>query len=409
MQLIDSGRMALSAFLIALCASFGLTPAANAAYVPKQGSEALQKVPSPEKDPRVREYLDLRRKVAAAPDKLDLALKLAGAYLDFGRETGDIRYLGYAEAVLRPWTAKKPQPVPVQVVHATILQSRHQFSEARKALKEVLERAPDNAQAWLTLASVAMVQGDVAEANKACVRTANFAGIYIGAACTSQLRIATGHLAQAYTLLGWIAGGDSVFPAPVNAWIQGLMADAASYQGKPDLADKHFRKGLADTPGDNFLLADYADFLLDQDRPREVLDLLKDYSQSDTSFLRYVLAEAAVKAPGTQGDIWAMGARFAAMDQAGSHLYQREQSRFVLHLQKDPDRALDLARENWQVQRAPWDVRVYLEAALAADQPQAARPVLDFIEETHLTTPHIDALVKKIHGALPRDAMAEKP
>ena len=42
-------------------------------------------------------------------------------------------------------------------------------------------------------------------------------------------------------------------------------------------------------------------------------------------------------------------------------------SGFALHLEHDPQSALDLAQRNWQLQRAPWDARVLLEAALAAN------------------------------------------
>ena len=49
-----------------------------------------------------------------------------------------------------------------------------------------------------------------------------------------------------------------------------------------------------------------------------------------------------------------------------------------------PARALQLARENWATQREPADARILLEAALAAGDPAAARPVLDWLERTGL-------------------------
>jgi hypothetical protein len=63
-------------------------------------------------------------------------------------------------------------------------------------------------------------------------------------------------------------------------------------------------------------------------------------------------------------------------------------------LQHDPEAALDMALRNWQLQRAPWDARVVLEAALAAKQPRAAAPVLEFIAKTKLEDPILAALVK---------------
>ena len=43
-----------------------------------------------------------------------------------------------------------------------------------------------------------------------------------------------------------------------------------------------------------------------------------------------------------------------------------------------------LAEANWAVQREPWDARLLLEAALAADQPGAARRALDWLAASHL-------------------------
>jgi len=51
------------------------------------------------------------------------------------------------------------------------------------------------------------------------------------------------------------------------------------------------------------------------------------------------------------------------------------------------------------VQRAPKDVRVYLEAALAANDPVAAKPALDFIADTHLADVAIDPLVRQLRAA----------
>ena len=95
-----------------------------------------------------------------------------------------------------------------------------------------------------------------------------------------------------------------------------------------------------------------------------------------------------------------MAARFEALRLRGSEYFGREESRFALQLQHDPQAALDMARSNWQVQRAPWDARVVLEAALAAKQPRAAAPVLEFLQKTQLEDPIIDPLARELHAEL---------
>lgn len=385
--------------LAALAFPAGAAAGTRAPYVPHDPGVVLQKVPSV-KDPRVRRFQALRAKLSNRPHDRALALKLSRAYLGYGRGTGDARYLGRALAVIAPWMRHKPQPVPVLLVHATILQSRHHFRASRRELKRVLQRAPGNAQAWLTQATVAMVQGDYRLANHSCVHLARVGGNFMGTMCTAELRSLSGHDRQALTLLRLIEHPGTEAPASIKGYVEGLIADTAKRLGRDKLADRHFRKALQFTPGDNFLLADFGDLLLRQGRPKAALQLVKGYGQSDTSFMRRVFAEAALDSPRAHDDIAVMAARFKAMEQRGSHVYRREQARFVLYLEHDPQRALRLARRNWTVQRAPKDVRVYLEAALAAHKPAAARPVLRFLKRTGMSTRVVDPLAARVRSAL---------
>ncbi len=63
----------------------------------------------------------------------------------------------------------------------------------------------------------------------------------------------------------------------------------------------------------------------------------------------------------------------------GESVHQQEEARFALYVEKNPKKALALARENWKVQREPRDARIYLEAALAANNAAAAEPVLKWL------------------------------
>jgi tetratricopeptide (TPR) repeat protein len=377
--------------------SADVTPMApyRAPFAPASDREVLQQVPAAS-DPKVREMAALRRKLDAAPSDLRAAADLARAYIDFGRQIGDAHYAGYAEAVIAPWMAK-PQPSSVALVlQATILQFRHQFSDARDLLKRALKDEPHNAQAWLTLATLDMVQGDYPQAAEDCQAAARTGGFALGLACSGNRLSYVGKAEQSVALLTQIEGDAPSLSDPFKAWVQGLLAESAERLGDWTAAETHYRKALRYTPDDNFLVVAYADFLLDRGRPKEVLGLIPNDAQSDTAFLRLVLAQAALKSPDLARYSWIMAARFEALTQRGSDYYGREQVRFALHVQHDADLALDLAKRNWQVQRGPWDARVFLEAASAAHQPQAAIPVLAFLEQTKLQDPVIEPLARQL-------------
>jgi tetratricopeptide (TPR) repeat protein len=253
------------------------------------------------------------------------------------------------------------------------------------------------------MATVAMVQGDEDLANRACVRLANLSGDFMGIVCTASLRSVTGHGEQAYVLLKMVEDPGPKAPPAIRAWLEGLLADVAARLGRADQADAHFRQALQWAPGDNFLLAEYGEFLLDQGRPREAMARVSGDQQSDTSLLVLVAAETALALPQAAADVAEMDARFRSMAQRGDHVFLREQSAYLLHIKRDPHAALAIAKQNWQVQRAPKDVRVFLEAALAAHDPAAAAPVLAFITRTQLSDVTIDPLVAQLRAAAPAE------
>jgi len=370
-------------------------PPYRAPYTPTVDDELLQQVPAAS-DPDVLRMKLLRDQLYRDVSNLRIAHQLARAYIEFGRQVGDAHYMGYAEAVLRPWLKQPSPPAEVIVDEATILQFRHQFDESRQLLKKALAKDPNNAQGWLTLATVDMVQGDYEVAASECSKVAVTGGLTIGLVCTSNLRSYLGHAEQSKTLLTQIESTADGQPSTFVSWVQGLLAETCERLGDWEQAEVHYRKALALTPKDNFLLIAYADFLLDRNRPDEVLPLLQNSVQSDTAFLRLALAKAALRSPDLPLYTWSMGARFEALAQRGSDYFGREQVRFALYLKHDPQAALTLASRNWQVQRGPWDARVFLEAALAAQDPQAATPVLAFLRQTKLQDPVVDSLVREL-------------
>ncbi len=385
--------------LTARCDAAGLPAPFAAPYLPSSDSDVLQDVPSTA-DPAVLRMQILRAAFDSAPHDSTAAGQLADAYIDYSRQVGDAHYAGYAEAVIAPWVRMAAPPAAALIRQATILQYRHQFSDARGMLKKAFDLDPRNAQAWLIVATLDMVQGEYPAAERDCAQVAHNAAIETGLACLGNLRSYTGKAHEALALLAQADAAAKRGSAGYRAWIAGLIAESAERLGDWPTAEAHYISALRLQPQDNFLLVAYADFLLDRGRPQEVLPLLADHAQSDTAFLRLALAQSLLNSDQIRRYTWTMAARFEALRLRGSEYFGREESRFALQLQHDPQMALDSALRNWQVQRAPWDARVVLEAALAARQPQAAAPVLDFLQKTQLEDPIISPLARELHAQL---------
>jgi Tfp pilus assembly protein PilF len=368
-------------------------------YTPASDREVLQEVPSIA-DPAVVRMKKLRAALIAAPASLPAAKRLADAYIDYSRQIGDAHFAGYAEAAISPWVLAPNPPATALVTQAVILQYRHQFDAARTLLGKATQADPFDAQAWLTLGTLDLVQGDHEAAAKDCSRVSNTADPETGLACFASLRSRTGQAKQSLIALQQVEIAAQRATASYRAWVEGLLAESAERLGDWTLAESHYRKALDLAPQDNFLLVAYADLLLDRLRPREVLPLLADHMQSDTAFLRLALAESALRSDQVPRYTWIMAARFEALRLRGSDYFGREESRFALQLQHDPEAALEMALRNWQIQREPWDARVALEAALAARQPKAAAPVLEFLAKTKLEDPILEPMVQDLRTQL---------
>ena len=324
--------------------------------------------------------------------RLDIALPLARFYLARARATGDLRFLGYAEAILAPWREREPVSVPVRVLYATVLQSRHAFMPALAELDRALTVDPANAQAWLTRATVLRVLGRYEEALTACEHLGAAADPAITRLCVESIRSLSGHLQSAYAAV--TALPPQSLPPEAQAWRYSELGEMAVRLGDDVTAERWLRAGLALAPDDFYLRAACADALLRQGRAAQTLELLRGYESMEPLLLRIAIAHRL------QGD--GLGARagellgnaFAVEQQRGDAVHRREQARFLLDVRQLPGQALTAAQENWQVQREPDDVLILLRAARAAGQAQAGEPARRFLRQQGTEDARVELLAR---------------
>jgi len=347
-------------FLLGLC----ITPFAVAApYVPADDATVLERLPE-KGDPSLKALKRMRAIVAANPGHIELAVPYARRAIEASRATGDPRFLGQAEAALAPWWTAVDAPGPALLLRATIKQSRHDFTGALADLDRLIAARPGDAQALLTRATVLTVQGRYDEARRDCAQLAPRTSALVAATCIAG---ATRDVNAAYRVLmeAQPAAHDD---AGVRAWALTLAAEIAARRGDADTAERHFRAALALDPRDAYLRGAWSDFLLDRGRASEVLPLVEDETRNDALLLRLALAERSLpdRASAYREHRAELAARFDAARARGDTVHRREEARFRLVIENDAHVALALARDNWEVQREPADLRILVEAAQAA-------------------------------------------
>ena len=371
--------------------------ASAAPFLPSSDAQVLERLPARATEPRARELQALRLAWRQQPGDVQRATGLAARYFDAMAAEGDPRYIGYAQAALAPWWSLAAPPPAVRVLRAKLLQFDHRFTEALADLDAVLQADPADVESWAWRAAIHMVQANYAQARHSCEQLAARVPPLIGVACTAQVDAATGRAeAAAAALRGALAGAAPSSDPAQRLWALTRLAETEERRGAHDAAEAAFRQALALGVDDVYLLAAYADFLLDRKRPAEVLTLLKDRTRADVLLLRLALAARAAGAPGHEAWAHSLGERFDAAALRGDTTHRKEASRYRLALRAQPEQALALARENFAEQREPADARILLEAALAARQPAAAAPALAWLAASGIQSVALQGLADQI-------------
>jgi Tfp pilus assembly protein PilF len=365
-----------------------------APFAPESDSQVLERLPFAPNDPLLGRLRALNNQLTRKPDNLPLALLVAQGYLEVGRVSGDPRYAGYAQAALAPWWDVEQAPQEVLVLRATVRQRMHQFDVALADLATVLNTNPRNVPARLIRATVLQVQGVYDAATEECRALQDLTEELVWAACLANVNGATGKLRESYQELHSVFARYPVAETGVRSWVLTSLAEMAARAGMTQEAETHFRTAFALDAVDYYLLGTYADFLLDDGRPQEVVALLRDKTAADPLLLRYALALQAQHSKELPAQLEQLLDRFAASHLRGDRVHLREEARFTLHLLNAPQAALTLAQENWQVQKEPADIRILLEAALAADAAAAVAEVSEWLKNSRLEDAQLSLLMK---------------
>jgi len=383
----------LACLLLLSCAGL----AAHAVpYTPRSDDQVVEKLPARRSDPQTAELEALRAAARARPGDAEAAVALARRYFALAMAEGDPRYVGYAQAALTPWWQQPAPPQRVRVMRAILQQFNHAFAEAVQDLDAAVQADPGDAEAWAWLAAIHMVQADYAQARRACEAEAPYTSPLLATACTAYVDSLTGRAGAAAEAIREALRREPDAPASHRLWGLTRLGEIEERRGDFAAAERAYREALSLGRQDNYLLCAYTDFLLDRGRAAEVLQLLKDQTRSDTLLLRLALAAKVAGAPEAAAYERDLAARFDAARLRGDVTHQKEESRFALGVQRQPARALQLARDNYAVQRQPADARVLLEAAVAARQPGAAEPVLKWMADTGIESVALRTLAQQL-------------
>lgn len=364
-----------------------------APIVPVNDSEVIEVLPAVSGSRA--EARRLRKQLAQQPQDPALALSVAKRYLDQAHELGDPRFAGMAMSAIEGWTDEATMPDGILLMRANLQQYMHEFDASALSLQRLLARPSEQArpQAWLTLATVRRVQGRYADSDAACKQVAQAGAALHANACIAENLALRGEVDSARAAFTGLLATPSL-PAATRAWLTTSLAELEQRAGRASAADAAFRAALK-LEADAYATLAYADFLIEQKRPREALVLLKDQARSDAVVLRLAIAGTQAKAASAAADVAEMRERIALANQRpdAKVFHGREQAMFALFVEGRPEQALELARGNVAQQREPLDLLVLAQAARASGQAAALQEAGRLTKEVGLKDARVQALL----------------
>jgi len=367
--------------------------AAAPTYVPTDPLQVVATVP-----PRDAAEVAARQALAAAPDRVELAVQLARGDIQRYRALSDPRYLGHAQATLGRWWRLAEPPPDVLLLRATIEQSIHQFPQARADLDQLIRRRPDDAQAQLTRAVVATITADYPAARASCRAIARLTSPLVVATCEAPLDALAGHGDEAYGRLAGLVGSARGGDASVRGWALTTLAELANLRGDSDAAIAHAGAAIALDPEDAYARDLLADLMMATGHGAEASQLLAGREQVDSHLVRRAIAEHELHGRDADRLVAAMRDRIAAAAERGDRIHLREEARFTLAVELDAPRAAALARDNWRVQKELADARLLAETALAARDRASAAPVIAWARTTGVHDATLDRLLVSLEA-----------
>lgn len=341
----------------------------------------------------------LQQGLAADPQNLAAALETARTAIGLGRNLADPRYYGQAEAALAPWWNKDDPPGEVRILRATITQAFHRFEDAAKDLDHVLESDPGNVQARFSRAFILITTGRLKDAARDCALMTMKGAELVRAICEARIAGLSGQGADAAAQLLKAMVVARKAHASLKRFGLTVIADLWVGLDQAETAERYYLQVMAFGDPDASVVAAYADLMLAQGRASEALVFLADKGEADILLLRRAIAAKATGDARLGNWSGILEERFAAAKASGNRVHLREEARFLLEVKNDAKAALPLAIANFGVQKEPADGELLLRAALAAHNPAAAKPVVDFVAATGFSDARVSKLLKNLAAA----------
>ncbi|NNC97480.1 MAG: hypothetical protein HKN88_05355 [Gammaproteobacteria bacterium] len=312
--------------------------------------------------------LVLRNQLRENPESVDLTRTYVEAALSTYRKTGDPRYYGYAKGALAKWWHTVAPPRELWLLRVRILQSNHEFRQAADDLQHYLKMHTKDVEAYIFLADIWRRLGLLSQARNTCLKIAILGRPTLAQICALEIRLSGGFYQSVLSSAEQLLNNASALAPTEQQWLYAVYAEAAVAAKNYQLARELYERSMEVGATDLVTRLHYADVLRELGQHSEVIELLSNESMEIPVLLRLSIATQKSKHAGDEY-------QKALEKQLNSPLlapqdFLREKAMYQLYLQQNPVMALELAKQNWALQKAWEDAELLLLCARSVNDAE---------------------------------------
>ena len=273
------------------------------------------------------------------------------------RESGDDDHLEKAWKMIEYSTVSHNSHALVTA--AFVAQARHEFDVSKELLRQALALDGNNDEAWLLLASVHFVEGNVPEAAAACRRLRDV-HLLVVLTCNARVAFASGEYERTLTrmtgVLEIVAMHD--IASDTLAWSYSVAGDLAVAAEEPQHAITLYEQSL-ELAERTQVRAALVDVFLSEGMYAEARRSLDAGSTALPLLVRkLIVAKRTQRLAEFDTQLARVHAEFDQWVDARDWLHAREMARFYFDVVNEPEKARRIARINLNFQREPEDQRL---------------------------------------------------
>ena len=331
---------------------------------------------------------------------LPAALSYARAVFLLGLTEGDLRWYGSAKAALQPWWSATSLPAEGHFLRALVKQGFHDFKGGIEDLGAAIALDPAQPEYWSWRFSLHLLTSNMAAARTDCDAIGQRFGRDEGLACTATLMYRTGHAQQAIPLLDRLVDLPDYQGPFTQDWLRYHQGEAYRAAGQYAQAIAVWEKHVKARPESHLVKLTLTELLNQQGQFAKARRYADAPSPTDALLVQALLASRGLNDGDTQRLADQFENRMNNQALRGESLIERPTMVYLITYGRDNAKGLALAAENWRTQNEPADAVLLVQAALKANQPRLAEPVLGWMATTGYTDPVLKPLADELQTRL---------